>query len=187
MRTIEKLRHIRLASWAIMSFVILISSSNTQAAETVKEKQQIMCLAQNIYYEAGAESFDGKVAVAQVTVNRVESGNFPSTICGVVHQKTQVADKTICQFSWVCNTPGKIKYMSDRWMECIDVARNVIVNNLKLSQLDEALYFHNTHVNPQWGLERIAKIGNHIFYSDDPAPRKQALTRNNNGVILAAY
>ena len=47
---------------------------------------QLDCLARNIYHEAGYESFEGKVAVAQVTLNRTESGQFPSDICKVVYQ-----------------------------------------------------------------------------------------------------
>ena len=46
----------------------------------VKEAQ-LKCLAQNIYYEAGSETFEGKVAVAQVTMNRLESGRFANNVC----------------------------------------------------------------------------------------------------------
>ncbi len=150
----------------------VISSSIAQANDKTKESQQVMCLAQNIYYEAGLESFQGKVAVAQVTINRAESRNFPKTICGVVHQRTEIAGRMICQFSWTCNPVSKIKYVSDSWQDSLLVARATLHHNLKLDQLDDALYFHNTHVNPNWGLERVARIGGHIFYSNDPAPRK---------------
>jgi spore germination cell wall hydrolase CwlJ-like protein len=110
--------------------------------------------------------------VAQVTINRAESGNFPKTICGVVHQKTQIAGKMICQFSWNCNPVRKIRYLSDAWQESLMVAQQVLEDNLRIEKLNEALYFHATHVNPQWGLEKVAHIGNHIFYSQDPAPKR---------------
>jgi len=45
-----------------------------------------------------------------------------------------------------------------------------------MERLNQALYFHATHVNPQWGLERLTRIGNHIFYSETPAGKK-SLTR----------
>ena len=66
------------------------------------EKQQavmreVECLAQNIYFEAGAEPIAGKIAVATVTLNHVKQG-FAKTICGVVKQKRN----GVCQFSWVC-------------------------------------------------------------------------------------
>jgi spore germination cell wall hydrolase CwlJ-like protein len=68
---------------------------------------------------------------------------------------------------------SKIKYVSDRWKDSLNIARDVVHNDLRLEELDGALYFHNTHVRPNWGLERVARIGGHIFYSDDPAPKKR--------------
>ena len=84
--------------------------------------QQITCLAENIYFEARGESFKAKIAVANVTRNRVEDSRWPSTYCGVVQQgpvreswKTR-SDKSLaesdrvyypkkhrCQFSWFCD------------------------------------------------------------------------------------
>lgn len=165
----------KIATWAIMSLCVIhltLAEAKEQVVEASMDKQ-LMCLAQNIYYEAGMEQFRGKVAVAQVTVNRAESGNFPSTICGVVHQKTQIAGKMVCQFSWSCNPVGKIRYLSDAWQESLMVAQQVLEANLRIDRLNEALYFHAAHVNPHWGLERVARIGNHVFYSDDKVKSKQ--------------
>ena len=83
----------KIAFMAIMSLVII--TANAEEAISVATQKQLTCLAQNIYHEAGSESLAGKVAVAQVTINRAKSGDFPSTICGVVNQKTVIADKTI--------------------------------------------------------------------------------------------
>jgi N-acetylmuramoyl-L-alanine amidase len=162
----------KIATWAIMSLCVI--HLNLAEAKEVEANQdsQLMCLAQNIYYEAGMEQFRGKVAVAQVTINRAEHGNFPKTICGVVHQKTQVAGKMICQFSWVCNPVSKIRYLSDAWEESLLVAKQVLQSDLRMESMSQALYFHAAHVNPHWGLERVARIGNHVFYSDDPASKR---------------
>lgn len=172
-----------LITWAIMSLAIL--QCNTAQA-TPKQDSQLLCLAKNIYYEAGLETREGMIAVAQVTLNRAEDGKFPKTVCGVVNQKTQVTIvredkptiKTVCQFSWVCNPPAPVKFVSDRWQESLAVAKEVMYSGLRLENdaMTEALYFHNTHVQPHWGLERVARIGGHIFYSDDPAPKKRLTT-----------
>ncbi len=134
---------------------------------------EIDCMAKNIYFEAGAESYQGQLAVAQVTINRVESDRFPDTVCGVVHQRTtaKTTRKTICQFSWVCEAKRQVKYNSKRWLSSLDVARKVLVEGVRHSGVTEALFYHNTHVNPQWGLKRIVKIGGHIFFSPEPARR----------------
>ncbi|CAB4125131.1 Cell wall hydrolase, SleB [uncultured Caudovirales phage] len=114
--------------------------------------QDIQCLARNIYYEAGSEPEEGKVAVGLVTINRANTPNYPSTICGVVKQKTLVTvpkkvatttmvkpswieppkavtevqttwvQKAVCQFSWNCMSVPKIKEDDPRWQESQRVA-----------------------------------------------------------------
>ena len=141
-------------------------------------EKEVMCLARNIYYEAGAESFEGKVAVAQVSINRAESGKFPETLCGVVNQRTTitqkvtVAEKTtlvhkvVCQFSWVCEGKRLRVAFGDRWEEAIRVARMVLVDGYRNPKFEDAMYFHAVHVNPGWGLPKVARVGNHVFYRD---------------------
>lgn len=117
--------------------------------------QDIQCLARNIYYEAGSEPEEGKVAVGLVTINRANTPNYPGTICGVVKQKTIVTvpkqvsttkmvkpnwitepkpvtevqttwvQKAVCQFSWNCMNVPKIKENDPRWEESQRVAREL--------------------------------------------------------------
>ena len=57
--------------------------------EFVKVKytpEDVLCLAKNIYFEAGVESTAGKLAVANVTINRTLRNNYPNTICAVVQE-----------------------------------------------------------------------------------------------------
>ena len=79
-----------------------LKAAELQASPITAEvrDKQLDCLAKNIYHEAKGEPFEGKVAVAQVTINRAASGQFPSDICKVVYQKNVVYDKVLCQFSW---------------------------------------------------------------------------------------
>jgi len=130
----------------------------------VRDKQ-LDCLAKNIYHEAKGEPFEGKVAVAQVTLNRAASGQFPSDICKVVYQKNVVYEKVLCQFSWYCDqaTVAKPKNTA-AYKECQIVARQVLLEEFRLPSLNKALYFHATHINPGWKKEKVATIGNHVFY-----------------------
>jgi hypothetical protein len=128
-------------------------------------QNQLDCLARNIYYEAGYEPFEGKVAVAQVTINRVESGQFPSDICRVVYQKNIVYEKVLCQFSWYCETATMKKPMNGPvYTESMEVAKKVLLEGFRLPNLKNALYFHGDYINPGWKKEQVAKIGRHIFY-----------------------
>lgn len=126
---------------------------------------QLDCLAQNIYYEAGWEPFEGKVAVAQVTLNRVRSGQFPPDVCGVIHQKNIIYSKVICQFSWYCNSPATRKPINQAaYRESYEVAKQVLLEGFRLPSLENALYYHADYINPKWGKQQVAKIGQHIFY-----------------------
>ena len=128
-------------------------------------QRQLDCLARNIYHEAGYEPFEGKVAVAQVTINRVESGLFPSDICKVVYQKNIVYEKVLCQFSWYCEQAGIKKPMNGPvYTESMEVAKKVLLEGFRLPSVKEALYFHGDYINPGWKREKVAKIGRHIFY-----------------------
>jgi len=130
----------------------------------VRDKQ-LDCLAKNIYHEAKGEPFEGKVAVAQVTLNRAASGQFPSDICKVVYQKNVIYEKVLCQFSWYCDqaTVAKPKNTA-AYKECQIVARQVLLEEFRLPSLNKALYFHATHINPGWKKEKVATIGGHVFY-----------------------
>lgn len=130
-----------------------------------EKKQRIMreveCLAKNIYYEAGSEPHKGKLAVAQVTMNRVNSRQFPRTVCGVVYQKT----KNTCQFSWVCQDGLRPRY-GQAWKDSLKIAENILINKKSYNVVGSAKYFHATYVDPAWSSTKnmVAQIGNHVFY-----------------------
>lgn len=128
-------------------------------------QKQLDCLARNIYHEAGYEPFEGKVAVAQVTINRAESGKFPSDICQVVYQKNVVYEKVLCQFSWYCDSASLKKPMNGPvYTEAMEVAKKVLLEGFRLDSVKEALYYHADYINPKWGKQPIAKVGHHVFY-----------------------
>jgi spore germination cell wall hydrolase CwlJ-like protein len=124
-------------------------------------QEELKCLADNIYYESGYEPFNGKVAVAQVTMNRVRNGSFPNTVCGVVYQKYS----GVCQFSWVCQPKRKPNRAA--YQEAKEIAARVYDGAIRLRDVRTALYFHADYVDPYWKKHKIylAQIGRHIFYT----------------------
>lgn len=145
----------------------LASSDVTQSSQitAVVRERQLGCLAKNVYHEAGGEPFEGKVAVAQVTMNRATSGQFPNDICQVVYQKNPLYEKVICQFSWVCDRVSTFKPVNkENYDESMEVAKKVLLENFRLPSLTTALYFHADYINPAWKRKKVAKIGHHIFY-----------------------
>jgi hypothetical protein len=118
--------------------------------------QQFQCLASAVYYESRGEPLEGQLAVAEVILNRVRSGRFRESICGVVTQPSQ--------FSFVRG--GAIPAApreSAAWHRSAAIA-HIAMNRLAEVTGDNSLFFHATYVSPNWGRPRIAKIGNHIFY-----------------------
>ena len=154
----------------ILSIILLTKNTFTDAAimldvtynQLTKETQkQVDCLADNIYHEAGFEPNDGKVAVALVTLNRMQDPRFPKDICGVVKQRTT----SVCQFSWFCN---KVSIKNkDAYEDAKEVAVYVYANYENLKDITKgALYYHADYVNPRWKLEKTTVIGRHIFYKE---------------------
>jgi spore germination cell wall hydrolase CwlJ-like protein len=137
---------------------------------TIKDRErQLECLARNIYHEAATEPFEGKVAVAQVTINRSEHHNWPKDICAVVYQKNVFMEKVVCQFSWYCEGHGKAKPIrsKEHFDESYRVAKKVLLEGFRLDVMKDAYYYHADYVNPRWNKEKIGKIGNHIFYREN--------------------
>ena len=129
--------------------------------------EEMNCLAQNIYFEAAKESYEGKLAVAQVTLNRVNSGKFADSVCGVVKQKDKINGVMICQFSWFCNQAyTRLVRNQYQWEESMLAARKALTEPVAHEMLykNNAMYYHANYVNPGWKLTKVTTIGNHIFY-----------------------
>jgi spore germination cell wall hydrolase CwlJ-like protein len=154
-----------LLSWAVDHRDLRSISTPTSDVTMAVRDKQLACLTKNIYYEAGGEPFEGKVAVAQVTLNRARSSDFPDDICKVIYQKNVVYQKVMCQFSWVCESASGIKPTNSReFNESQAVAKRVLLEGFRLPSLENAMYFHGDYINPGWKREKVAHIGHHIFY-----------------------
>lgn len=121
------------------------------------------CLAKNIYFEANTESTEGKLAVATVTMNRVQSHVFPKTVCGVVLDQSSKG----CQFSWVCD--GKTDIIHDRrgYIESVKIAEDVLLSNRRSRKITpDVMYYHANYVEPKWAktMKLFTTIGAHLFY-----------------------
>ena len=135
------------------------------AAQDAKEQQ---CLAEAIYFESRSEPEEGQAAVAQVILNRVKSGLYPPSVCGVVYQNRH--RHMACQFSFACE--GKSLRVTDQesWSKAVRIARAVTDGQTYLAEIGGATHYHATYVRPRWArkLERMDKIGVHVFYKLRP-------------------
>ncbi|MDH5649246.1 MAG: cell wall hydrolase [Gammaproteobacteria bacterium] len=184
-----KLRSLRLASpfsasWADMTFYwhtwnkgpivfLLVATSVIGAISyiahlSLEEKRDIrnlMCLALNVYHEARGEPQAGQVAVAKVTINRVQSKHYPNTICEVVYQSNwdRIRKRYVSAFSWT-ELPYS-KPTGEAWQQAWGIAKTVYENPNDYEP-KSALFYHAKSIKPKWAKYKkpVARIGEHIFY-----------------------
>ena len=124
------------------------------------DPEQHKCLALNIYHEARGERVEGQIAVAQVTLNRVNHTKWESTICGVVYEAKQ--------FSWTHLIKDPAPTEARAWTRARIIARDVMIGNVE-DPTNGAVYYHANYVNPDWAefMDLTKVIGNHLFYTWD--------------------
>ena len=142
--------------------------------------EEVNCLAKNIYFEAGAESTAGKLAVANVTINRTMQEKFPNTICDVVQEgkhyynarkKSHYPLRNRCQFSWYCDGKADNPRQGKFWESAQGLAVRVLTQSYEQSLIDitdGATHYHANWMEkyPKWSEEKIVvtTIDRHIFY-----------------------
>ncbi|WP_404381787.1 cell wall hydrolase [Caenispirillum salinarum] len=134
----------------------------------VVSREELVCLALNDYFEARGESMRGRVAVAQVVLNRARDGRFPRDLCKVVTQNLS-GRKFACQFSWTCDGRSDEPQDLVAWRQSLILAIAVTrVTNGISDPTEGALWYHAHSVSPGWAgrLAEVVAIGGHTFYAD---------------------
>jgi N-acetylmuramoyl-L-alanine amidase len=123
---------------------------------SVASNRERECLATAIYFESKSEPLAGQLAVGEVLANRVKSGRFASSYCGVVMQRGQ--------FSFIRNhSLPSVPRSGMQWKNAVAIA-TIVDSKMMSSQAPRALFFHAKRVSPAWHATRVATIGNHDFY-----------------------
>jgi hypothetical protein len=137
-----------------------------QAVRAQRRENDLQCLAENVYFEARGEPLAGQYAVAEVTLNRTRTVNFPHTVCGVVHEMRwdPIRRRHVADFSWT-----ELGALSPddgaAWKRAMAVA-TAEYDDVHDPVVPDALFYHSTSVRPGWARTRkaVATIGNHVFY-----------------------
>jgi N-acetylmuramoyl-L-alanine amidase len=126
------------------------------ALPSIDLDEEMRCLATAVYYESKGEPLEGQLAVAQVILNRRDSGRFASSLCGVVYQRGQFSftwdgrpDRPADSAMWRTAQAIAVIAATDDWREIVP----------------DATHFHARRVSPGWKrLQRVSAVGNHVFY-----------------------
>jgi hypothetical protein len=126
------------------------------------------CLAEAVYFEARSESEAGQAAVAQVVLNRVKSGLYPQSICGVVYQNRN--RHLACQFTFACEGKALRIGESESWDTAKRIATEVLEGKTYMAEVGGSTHYHADYVKPYWArrLKKMDVIGRHIFYKLRP-------------------
>jgi spore germination cell wall hydrolase CwlJ-like protein len=160
----------KLVILALISLMALVLFTSLAIADTnVYSDEDLNCMAMNIYFESRGESQLGQIAVAWVTLNRVEHDYYPDDICGVVRQANRDSQGNIilhqCQFSWFCDGSPDTPSDTESWNNSLYLAEDVI-NGVHEDPTHGAIMFHAHWSSPRWrhNYTETTQIGVHTFY-----------------------
>jgi spore germination cell wall hydrolase CwlJ-like protein len=137
---------------------------------------ELKCLTDAIYFEARGESVEGQLAVGRVVLNRLASGKYRDTVCGVVYQGTNRGRR--CQFSFACDNKPDVIAEPAKWQEIEGYAAWLFADEESLRDQHQPLtaiaastYYHADYVSPRWARRLVptGHIGRHYFYCDPAA------------------
>lgn len=133
-----------------------VAATPPVAVATVEDASELECMAKIVHHEAANQPRAGQLAVAQLVMNRVESGRFADTVCGVANQPRQFFDTSAYH-------PRRD---SSRWKTAMDVAREAMAGHTA-DVVPGALFYHATYIAPPRFFRsrpRAGVLGDHIFY-----------------------
>lgn len=128
--------------------------------------EALLCLAMNVYFEARNQSLAGQLAVAQVTLNRVQSARYPNTVCGVVFQGGD-QERYKCHFSWFCDGKSDRPRNAKAWETALLVSSAALSGSRHID-LEGVTHYHSIKVKPYWAehFQYVTQIEDHIFYAE---------------------
>ena len=150
-----------------LGFIFRFAYTDQLQVEAEQQRHaDLACLARNVYFEARGESIAGQFAVAEVTMNRVESKRFPDTICAVVHEQRwdRIRKRQVGAFSWT-ELDYLAKPKGKPWERATAVAV-AAYDSEEEPRVPGALFYHAERITPRWSRTKkmVAKIGSHKFY-----------------------
>ncbi len=106
-----------------------------------------------MFFEANRSSRDGMIAVGSVVMNRMESGKYPQSVCGVVSQKGQFA-------------PGIMtRQMNSKAMPDVQEAARAVLRGERHPQIQNAMFFHTQGYSfPYDNMHYVLVAGGNAFY-----------------------
>ncbi len=131
-------------------------------------------MARAMYFESNRSSRDGMIAVGSVVMNRVQSDDFPSSVCAVVSQRNQFA-------------PGVMrKTMRGEARALAEASAIAVLRGERHPNVGRARFFHAAWYNANFNnIHYVVTAGGNAFYekrrpedvtSPEPLPQVEGIT-----------
>lgn len=150
------------------------------------DREQFICLATNIYFEARGSTLNDQRAVALVTLNRTRHWRWRGAVCDVVWERSQ--------FSWTITanrSSARVRTVGS-WQASQLVAYEVLRGFIPDITDGSTNYYNPSVVRPQWAslVIQSERIGAHRYVVlrttanyDPPANLRSQATRAYSGAI----
>jgi len=110
------------------------------------------CMTRVMYFESNRSSEEGMIAVGTVVMNRLESGRYPKTVCGVVGQKNQFA-------------PGVLTRSMEKGKDLASRTATKVLNSARHRNVEKAMFFHTAGMTfPYTNMHYLVEAGGNVFY-----------------------
>ena len=124
----------------------------------------LTCLAVAIFFETRGEPYQGKEAVANVIINRVEDSRYPNDVCSVVWEPKAFS----YTHDGLHDDPKRHTGYQDKiaWVDSQEVAKEALQGNtLGMT----STHYHAKNVLPFWAnhYSLDGQVGNHLFYTNE--------------------
>lgn len=124
------------------------------AQPKLKSRYDRECMARAMYFESNRSSDEGMLAVGTVVMNRLQSGKYPDSVCGVVGQKKQFAPGVLSKRM----AEGKSRERAYRMAE-------LVLSGKRHRGVGNAMFFHTAGYNfPYTNMHYKTIAGGNAFY-----------------------
>ncbi|WP_423724824.1 cell wall hydrolase [Aurantimonas marianensis] len=110
------------------------------------------CMTRVMYFESNRSSPDGMLAVGTVVMNRLNSGLYPKSVCGVVGQKNQFA-------------PGVLRKPMHKGRDLAAKMATRVLRGERHPRVSKAMFFHTAGMTfPYTNMHYLVEAGGNVFY-----------------------
>lgn len=137
-----------------MDAIDSVTTSSLGSGTAAYTKSDKECMARAMFFESHRSSREGMIAVGTVVMNRLDSGQYPETVCGVVGQKNQFA-------------PGVMtRAMKSRAMPDVEAAAEAVLKGERHPKLgSDVKFFHQAGLKfPYKNMHYVHVAGGNAFY-----------------------